>query len=174
MSLKYESSSEPLHISAKWLSPVARGRRSAWCDQCANAHSRPGRLGFGATKWLPKWPGCEPRLIVLSLDAENGSIVRGAPVARGRCEEATFGVVTDRGNSKRRFEPLSVSSIRPIATVAARRSGATPIESNLVWGLEFMMSGFGFRGVGCRRLTQRELRFPSEEGPTYNVKSPFT
>ena len=24
-----------------------------------------------ATKWLPKWLGCEPRLIVVSLDSQN-------------------------------------------------------------------------------------------------------
>jgi len=28
-----------------------------------------------ATKWLPKWLGCEPRLIVLSLDSKNGCMV---------------------------------------------------------------------------------------------------
>ena len=38
--------------------------------------------GNCATKWLPKWLGCEPRRIVLSLDSKNGSTVnRDPPIA---------------------------------------------------------------------------------------------
>ena len=43
----------------------------------ASPRRAPPAFGSGigrATKQLPKWLGCEPGLIVLSLDSENGSI----------------------------------------------------------------------------------------------------